>query len=127
MLTSFPGGFATQHNLASDTVAYGMYDTGKRPYDWQYKTLAKLTANDTGLTITRPVQAYITSSFKYKWGWSVASHGDGYVHMFAPGGKNSDGTTNLYAAKVPWDEIEDTSKVSTLTSSQSSHLRLPNP
>ena len=117
-LTSYSGGFATQNNLASDTVGYGVYDTGKRPYDWQYKTLAKLEANDDGLTVTRPVQKYITSSFIHGWGWSVASDGDGYVHIFATGGSNSDGTTNLYAAKVGFDEIEDTSKVSTLVSSQ---------
>lgn len=128
MLTSFLGGFATQNNLASDTVGYGMYDAGLRnggDFIWKYKTLAKLTADDTGVTITRPVQAYITSSFKYKWGWSVASDGDGYVHVFATGGSNSDGTTNLYAAKVPFGDIEDTSKVSTLVISQSSHLHLP--
>lgn len=122
-LTSFPGGFATQNNLATDTVGYGMYDTGKRPYDWQYKTLAKLEANDEGLTVTRPVQAYITSSFIHKWGWSVASDGDGYVHIFATGATNSSGLTNLYAAKVPWNDIEDTSKVSILVSSQSFHLK----
>lgn len=127
MLTSYPDGFATQNNLATDTVGYGMYDAGKRngTKPWEYKTLAKLEADDTGVTITRPVQAYITSAFKKKWGWSVASDGDGFVHVFATYGSNEDGTTNLYAAKVRWDEIEDTSKVSTLVSSQSSHLHFP--
>ncbi|CAD6579126.1 MAG: hypothetical protein ASARMPRED_008956 [Alectoria sarmentosa] len=104
---------ATQNNLASDTVGYGMYDIGRREGSdevWEYKTLAKLTANDTALTVTRPVQQYITSSFLYRWGWSIGSDGDGYVHVFAKGGTNANGTINMYAAKVPFDDIEDTSK-----------------
>ena len=119
MLTSFPGALATQNNLASDTVGYGMYDIGRREGSdevWEYKTLAKLTANDTALTVTRPVQQYITSSFLYRWGWSIGSDGDGYVHVFAKGGTNANGTINMYAAKVPFDDIEDTSKVSTSVS-----------
>lgn len=130
MLTSIPGAFATQNNLASDTVGYGMYDTGRREGSddvWEYKTLAKLTANDTALTVTRPVQQYITSSFLYRWGWSIGSDGDGYVHVFAKGGTNANGTINMYAAKVPFDDIEDTSKVSILVSNQSSHFAFESP
>ena len=111
-----PGAFATRNNLASDMVAYGMYDIGRREgtdFVWEYKTLAMLTATDTALTVTRPVQQYITSSFTYKWGWSIGSDGDGYVHVFAKGGTKANGMNDLYAAKVHFDDIEDTSKVRT--------------
>lgn len=111
-------------------MGYGIYGFGLRnggDFVWQYNTLAKLTADDNGLTITRPIQKYITSSFLHRWGWSIGSDGDGFAHVFAAGGMNANGTTNMYAAKVPFDDIEDTSKVSTLLSNQSSHFAFENP
>ena len=97
----------TQFNSGSDLEAYAIYGVGIRtPQTWHYNTLCKITANDTGLTVTRPVQQYITLDFKYKWGWAVASHSDGHVRLFAYSGQS------LYIAKVPWSEMEDTSKVS---------------
>lgn len=98
---------ATQFNNGSDLEAYAVYGVGLRtPRTWYYNTLCKITANDTGLTVTRPVQKYITPDFQYKWGWAVASHTDGEIRLFAVQDEN------LYIAKVPWDEMEDTSKVS---------------
>lgn len=65
-----------------------------------------MAANDTALTVTRPVQKYITPDFRYKWGWAVASHTDGNVRLFATNDQS------LYIAKIPWSEMENTSKVS---------------
>ncbi len=97
---------ATQFNRGSDLEAYAVYGVGIRiPQTWYYNTLCKITADDTGLTVTRPVQKYITPDFKYKWGWAVTSHSDGHVRLFAQSGQS------LYIAKVPWSEMEDTSKV----------------
>lgn len=108
ILSSDP--LTTQFNDGSDPEAYAIFGVGTRVsatvWPWSYNTLCKITANDTGLTVTRPVQKYITPDFKYKWGWATASHTDGVFRIFATQGQS------LYIAKVGWDEIEDTSKVS---------------
>lgn len=108
MLTSFGDALSTQYNDASDSVGYAIYAVATRAGTgtYQYSTLAKLTADDTGLTITRPVQKYITS--KLRWNWSTASNGDGFLHVFAVGSSED----VLYEAKVPWDDIEDPSRSS---------------
>ena len=107
MLTSFGDALTTQYNNASDSVGYAIYAVATRADGlYQYSTLAKLTADDTGLTITRPVQKYITSSLR--WNWSTGSNGDGFLHVFAKGSSQD----VLYAAKVPWDDIEDPSRSS---------------
>lgn len=112
ILSSCSDPVTTQYNRANDTVGYAIYAAATRsPATWQYNTLCKLTANDTGLTVTRPVQKYITSDFLYRWGWSTASTSAGDVYIFAIGSMNSNTTHNLYMVQVPFDDIEDTSKV----------------
>ena len=106
ILRCFQAALVTQFNDPTATEFYAIYGTGPRsPQQWQYNTLVHWTITDTGVNATRPVREYLTSDFKYQWGYSVASHTDGNVRIFA-----SD-SGKLYIAQVAWDDIADTSKV----------------
>ena len=110
---------ATHFNDPTATEAYAIYNTGLRtPLSWQYNTLVHWTVTDTGVNATRPVQKYITSNFKYQWGWSIASHPDGNIRLFAID------SGNLYVAKVAWDNITDTSQVRRNAVSKNSRRQL---
>lgn len=104
----YSAALVTQYNDPSATEAYAISNVGIRVNNttpWEYNTLVHWTTTDTGVNATRPVEKYITSDSEYRWGWSLASHTDGKVRMFAT--KES----SLYIAEAAWDTITDNSTV----------------
>lgn len=101
----------TQYNDPTATQAYAIYSVGLRTSNGDgsslYNTMVSISADDSGLTMTRVVpQLYPIGGVQYG-GFATASHSDGNLYLFG-----GDGAGGLKLARVPWDSAAQTSQVS---------------